>query len=96
MIQLYIHTYISILFQILFPYRLSQDTDTVPCAIQGTIQAIHGTIQATLLVALLLILDRCVATATDFNSMYLHLLNTTELTCQASHLSRLAFHSQRH
>ena len=28
--------------------------------------------------------------------MYFHLINTTELTCQASHLSRLAFHSQRH
>ena len=96
MIQLHIYTYISILFQILFPYRLSQDPDTVPCALQGTMQAIHGAIQATFLVALFLTLDWYVATATDFNSMHLHLRNTTGLTCQASHLSLLAFHCQRH
>ena len=95
-IQLHTYTYISILFQILFPYRLSQNIDTAPCAIQGTIQAIQGAIQATLQVALFLILDWYVAIATDFNSMYLPLPNTTELTCQASHLLLLAFHSQRH
>ena len=59
-------------------------------------QAIHGAIQATFLVALFLTLDWYVATATDFNSMHLHLRNTTGLTCQASHLSLLAFHCQRH
>ena len=56
-----IHISISILFQILFPYRLLQDIEY---------SSLYCTV-GSLLVVLFLILDWCVAIAADFNYIYL-------------------------